>query len=78
MLLPAPWADGDFVFVGEILGPAPDLVFACPVTGGPVQWASKDVFNPGAIVRDGSIHLLVRAEDSVGPFGGTFRGSAWP
>jgi predicted GH43/DUF377 family glycosyl hydrolase len=38
-----------------------------------VQWAAKDLFNPGAVVRDGRIHLLVRAEDKVGPFAGTSR-----
>ena len=27
--------------------------FACPVTGASVAWAAKDVFNPGAVVRDG-------------------------
>ena len=73
MLLPASFAEGDFVFAGEILGPAPDTVFACPVTGGSVHWAAKDLFNPGAVVRDGRIHLLVRAEDAVGPFDGTSR-----
>jgi predicted GH43/DUF377 family glycosyl hydrolase len=38
-----------------------------------VNWAAKDVFNPGAVVRDGRIHLLVRAEDEIGPFAGTSR-----
>lgn len=73
MLLPASWTEGDFVFAGDILGPAPDAVFACPITGGQVHWAAKDLFNPGAVVRDGRIHLLVRAEDAVGQFGGTSR-----
>jgi predicted GH43/DUF377 family glycosyl hydrolase len=31
------------------------------------------VFNPGGVVRDGKIHLLLRAEDSEGRFGGTSR-----
>jgi beta-1,2-mannosidase len=73
VLLPASWTDGDFVFAGEILGPASDAVFACPITGGLVYWAAKDLFNPGAVVRDGRIHLLVRAEDTVGQFDGTSR-----
>jgi predicted GH43/DUF377 family glycosyl hydrolase len=38
-----------------------------------VTWAAKDVFNPGAVVRDGLVHLLVRAEDTVGPCAGTSR-----
>jgi predicted GH43/DUF377 family glycosyl hydrolase len=73
VLLPDSWADDDFVFTGELLAPAPDLVFSCPMIGGPVHWAAKDVFNPGAVVRGGRIHLLVRAEDPVGSFGGTSR-----
>ena len=73
MLLPRSWTEGDFVFASEILGAAPDAVFTCPMASGPVHWAAKDVFNPGAVVHDGRIHLLVRAEDAVGPFGGTSR-----
>ncbi|HWF14702.1 MAG TPA: glycoside hydrolase family 130 protein [Acidimicrobiales bacterium] len=38
-----------------------------------MRWAAKDVFNPGAVVRDGRLHLLVRAEDEVGLFAGTSR-----
>ena len=38
-----------------------------------MPWAAKDVFNPGAVVHDGNVHLLVHAEDRVGPFGGTSR-----
>jgi predicted GH43/DUF377 family glycosyl hydrolase len=51
----------------------PLLRFHCPVSGADVAWAAKDVFNPGAVVREGRIHLLVRAEDAVGPFSGTSR-----
>jgi beta-1,2-mannosidase len=73
VLLPPPWTDRDFAFAGDILGPAPDAVFACPITGDVTRWAAKDLFNPGAVVRNGRIHLLVRAEDAVGHFGGTSR-----
>jgi predicted GH43/DUF377 family glycosyl hydrolase len=38
-----------------------------------VAWAAKDVFNPGAVVRDDVVHLLVRAEDLVGSCDGTSR-----
>jgi predicted GH43/DUF377 family glycosyl hydrolase len=47
---------------GALLGPQPDL-----------WWATKDVFNPGAVVRDGAVHLLVRGEDNIGRFAGTSR-----
>lgn len=30
------------------------------------SWEAKDVFNPAAVVRDGKIHLLYRAEDFSG------------
>jgi predicted GH43/DUF377 family glycosyl hydrolase len=38
-----------------------------------LAWASKDVFNPGAVVHDGKVHLLVRGEDTVGRYAGTSR-----
>ncbi len=40
-----------------------------PTCGGP----PKTSFNPGAVVRDGRVHLLVRGEDNVGRFAGTSR-----
>ena len=51
----------------------PDLRFHCPVSGSTVAWAGKDVFNPGAVVRDGRVHLLIRGEDAVGRYSGTSR-----
>ena len=38
-----------------------------------LAWAAKDVFNPAAVVRDGRVHLLIRGEDTVGPYSGTSR-----
>jgi beta-1,2-mannosidase len=67
------WPIGPFADGGEVLGPDADATFECPVLGKKVAWAAKDVFNPAAIVRDGKVHLLVRAEDRVGPFAGTSR-----
>lgn len=40
------------------------LTFLCPVTQEEVRWQKADVFNPGAIVRDGKVYLLVRSEDN--------------
>ena len=51
----------------------PELVFQCPVRASPVRWAEKDVFNPAAVVKDGRVKLLFRAEDTVGHFSGTSR-----
>lgn len=49
------------------------LTFQCPVSGNEIKWEEKDVFNPAAVVRDGKVHLLYRAEDKVGRHAGTSR-----
>ncbi|HET9746253.1 MAG TPA: glycoside hydrolase family 130 protein [Chitinophagaceae bacterium] len=52
--------------------------FYCPVRKDTVQWEEKDVFNPAAVVRNDTVFLLYRAEDSIGKFAGTSRiGLAW-
>jgi predicted GH43/DUF377 family glycosyl hydrolase len=56
-----------------VLGPRPEAVFHCPVRNAAVRWEEKDVFNPAAVVREGKVHLLYRAEDGVGRFAGTSR-----
>lgn len=70
------WRLGPFVRpagVNPLLGPDPDPTFFCPVRRSQVRWQEKDVFNPAAIQREGKIHLLFRAEDTVGRFAGTSR-----
>ena len=68
------WALGPFTrHPGAIIDPDESLVFTCPVTGEETAWAAKDVFNPGAVVRDGRVHLLVRCEDRVGRYQGVCR-----
>ena len=52
---------------------APELTFHCPVTDRTIGWAAKDVFNPGAVVHDGRVHLLVRGEDREGRYAGVSR-----
>jgi predicted GH43/DUF377 family glycosyl hydrolase len=47
-------------------------VFKCPVKGD-LRWEEKDVFNPAAVVKNGEIKLLYRAEDTVGKCAGTSR-----
>ena len=56
-----------------ILAADPHLIFRCPVSGCEVQWAAKDVFNAGAIVRNDRVCLLFRAEDKVGRYAGVSR-----
>ena len=69
------WPLGPFEKVdaaNPCLGPQATTIFDCPLAG-PVAWEAKDVFNPAAVVRDGRVHLLYRAEDTVGRFLGTSR-----
>jgi beta-1,2-mannosidase len=70
------WAIGPFTRElngAPLLAPRADTRFACPVAGASVAWEEKDVFNPAAVVRDGLVHLLYRAEDTVGRWAGTSR-----
>ncbi len=69
----ADWALGPFSAPVRVLEHRPAVTFTCPVSGEAVAWASKDAFNPGAVVHDGRICLLVRAEDSVGRYAGVSR-----
>lgn len=50
-----------------------DLTFVCPILEAAVKWEEKDVFNPAALVKDGKINLLYRAEDVIGSNNGTSR-----
>jgi predicted GH43/DUF377 family glycosyl hydrolase len=49
-----------------ILSPSLEARFIDPITGKNVGWENKNVLNPTALVRNGLIHLLYRAQDSVG------------
>ncbi len=40
--------------------------FTDPITHNPVHWEALHTFNPAAIVRDGEINVLYRAEDNSG------------
>jgi predicted GH43/DUF377 family glycosyl hydrolase len=55
------------------LAPSPEALFDCPLRGEVVRWEEKDVFNPAAVVRNGKVYLLYRAEDTVGRHAGTSR-----
>ena len=73
-LLPFTKADD----VNPVLLPDTTSTFLCPVRNTIVQWEEKDVFNPAAVVRNDTVFLLFRAEDSIGKFAGTSRiGIAW-
>ncbi len=43
-----------------------DTTFYCKIRKETIYWEKKDVFNPAAVVRNGKINLLYRAEDNHG------------
>lgn len=51
---------------GPVIGPDPAAVFVDPIRKEPVQWEALHTFNPAAIVRNGKIDVLYRAEDDTG------------
>ena len=69
------WAMLPFVKVDSVnpVLVAGDNSFTCPILNTSVKWEEKDVFNPAAVVRDGKIYLLFRAEDRIGRYAGTSR-----
>ena len=50
-----------------VVTPNVTSVFLDPITGAPTHWEALHTFNPAAIVRDGKIYILYRAEDDSGP-----------
>ena len=61
------WALGDFMRpegANPIISPNPLTTFACPMTGKTVKWECADTFNPAAVVKDGQVCILYRAEDN--------------
>ncbi|MBV8674159.1 MAG: pesticidal protein Cry15Aa, partial [Acidobacteriaceae bacterium] len=63
------WQIGPFVRPSEgnpVIEPRPESTFIDPVTGKPVHWEALHTFNPAAIVRNGRIYVLYRAEDNTG------------
>ena len=63
------WTLGPFVrppAAEPVLVPDPRSVFHDPIRNAPVHWEELHVFNPAAIVRDGKIDVLYRAEDNTG------------
>src|SRR5215203_200528 len=58
--------------VNPVLTPGP-LKFKDPILRKQVAWEEKYVFNPAAVVRNGKVYLLYRAEDTVQKFAGVSR-----
>ena len=72
------WAILPFIKVDSVnpVLQAGDRVFICPILKTKVKWEEKDVFNPAAVVKDGKVYLLYRAEDKIGKYAGTSGRSA--
>ena len=49
--------------LNPILRPSPDLTFSCPVSKEDVNWEERNVLNPSALVRDGKVYMIYRAQD---------------
>ncbi|HPF11765.1 MAG TPA: glycoside hydrolase family 130 protein [Flavobacteriaceae bacterium] len=52
--------------INPILKPSTELTFVDPITHNTVQWEARNVLNPTAVVKDGNVYLLYRAQDSTG------------
>ena len=65
---PATWKIGPFTrpVSQPVITPRPNSTFKDPITGKPVHWEALHTFNPAAIVKDGKIVVLYRAEDNSG------------
>lgn len=64
--------------LNPIITPDAAQVFTCPILQKEIKWEEKDVFNPAAVIRNDTVFLLYRAEDTVGSHAGTSRiGLAW-
>jgi predicted GH43/DUF377 family glycosyl hydrolase len=59
--------------VNPVMTSNPLSTFYCPIRDEVVRWEEKDVFNPAAVVRNGQIQMIYRAEDVVGKYAGTSR-----
>ncbi len=63
------WALGNFirpVDKNPVIMPDSSSVFTDPMTGKQIAWEANDTFNPAAVVKNGKICVLYRAEDKSG------------
>jgi predicted GH43/DUF377 family glycosyl hydrolase len=49
-----------------VISPDKTVTFDCPMRGKPIHWESTHTFNPTAVVSQGKVCLLYRAEDDSG------------
>ena len=61
------WAMLHFVkadSVNPIMRPDSSQAFTCPVSKRMVHWEERNVLNPSAVVKDGKVYLIYRAQDN--------------
>lgn len=61
------WSMLDFVkadSINPILQPSSNQIFSCPLSKKEVRWEERNVLNPSAIVKDGKVYLIYRAQDN--------------
>lgn len=65
---PHTWQIGPWTRASQqpVIAPNPASTFTDPVTGKTTHWEALHTFNPAAIVRDGKVYVLYRAEDDSG------------
>ena len=61
------WQLGPFVKLDEFnpILRANDDTFFCPVRQAEIKWTDLSLYNPGAIVKDGVIYMMYRAQDNT-------------
>jgi beta-1,2-mannosidase len=65
----APWQIGPFTRPSSgnpVIAPSKETTFVDPILNAPAHWEALHTFNPAAMVRDGKIFVLYRAEDDSG------------
>src|SRR5579871_2334106 len=63
------WVIGPFTRPASgnpVIAPRPQSTFQDPVLHAPAHWEALHTFNPAAVVRDGKVFVLYRAEDNSG------------
>ena len=63
------WGLGPFVrpeHAQPVIRPDSNSVFNCPMRKVPVNWETRHTFNPAAVVKDGQVYVIYRAEDASG------------
>ncbi|HEU5395571.1 MAG TPA: glycoside hydrolase family 130 protein [Verrucomicrobiae bacterium] len=63
------WALGPFnrpSGANPLIRPNTNSTFTCPVSGKIVHWEGLHTFNPAAVVKDGKVCVIYRAEDDSG------------